>query len=53
MNQPVEDLSHTVQGQGRDGGDQHPDDAVLSADHEEITAVMDGLTQDDSTLKDA
>lgn len=43
-------MAATAANQGRDGGDQHPDDAILPGDHPEVQAVLDGLTTDDSAV---
>jgi hypothetical protein len=46
------DMAATAVGQGRDGGDQHPDDAILDPDHPEVQAVLDGLTTDTSDVQE-
>jgi hypothetical protein len=40
-----EDLSKTLLTQGRDGGDQHPEDQILSADHEDIALILAGIEE--------
>lgn len=44
------DISHTLDGQGRDGGDQHAGETVLSGDAPDVQTLMDGLEQDDTDL---